>query len=346
MVFAELAETLERIATLGASEFYTGNTARSIALAVREAGGLLRYEDLAAHGSTWVPPIATTYDEMTVHLPPPNSHGITALQMLNILDELGVTRLAPGSPAQIDAVVRAKRLAFADRDRYVGDPEFVDVPVAHLLSREHSRTVSRQVSTLAGSSVPGGDTVYLCAVDRWGNACSLIQSIYYAFGSAFTAGDTGVVLHNRGHYFSLDPKSPNVLMPRKRPLHTLIAPLGTRNGRPLAVWGSMGADGQPQAVVQVLLRLLTGMGAQEAVAAPRFLSGRFTLEDHDDRLLIEQDVGPAVLDGLRELGHDVQPVPALDERMGHAHAIVIRGDGSLDAGSDPRSDGRAVVVPT
>jgi gamma-glutamyltranspeptidase len=340
-----LAATLERIAELGATDFYSGSTARSIDLAVREAGGLLRYEDLAAHSSSWVAPISTVHGPTRVHVPPPNSHGITALQMLNILEELRADQLPPGSAGQIDAIVSAKKLAFADRDRHIGDPEFVDIPLTDLLSRERARRLISEASPVPDSSTLGGDTVYVSAVDRSGNACSLIQSIYYAFGSAFVAGDTGVLLHNRGHYFSLNPDSPNVLMPRKRPLHTLIAPLGTENGRLCAVWGSMGADGQPQAVIQVLLRLQAASGAQDAVSAPRFLSGRFTLEDRDDRLVLEEDIGAEVLDGLRELGHDVQAVPPLDEKMGHAHAIVIRGDGTLDAGSDPRSDGRAIVIP-
>jgi gamma-glutamyltranspeptidase/glutathione hydrolase len=343
--FPALAGTLERIAQFGASDFYSGSTARSIDFAVREADGLLRYADLVAHTSDWVAPISAVHGGATVLVPPPNSHGITALQMLNMLAEYGADRIPPGSVDQIDAIVRAKKLAFADRDRYLGDPEFVSIPIADLLSRNRARRLMSIGPRVSGTRTKESDTVYVSAVDRWGNACSLIQSIYYAFGAAFVAGDTGVVLHNRGHYFSLDPRSPNVLRPGKRPLHTLIAPLGTVNGRPWAVWGSMGADGQPQAVVQVLLRLKAGSTAQEAVSAPRFLSGRFTLEDATERLLVEDDFGSDVLDGLRELGHEVQAVPPLDEYMGHAHAIVIHADGRLDAGSDPRSDGRAIVVP-
>ena len=344
VAFPRLAATLERIATLGAGDFYSGETAGSIDRAVREAGGLLRFEDLVAHSSDWVKPISTAYEKTTVHVTPPNSQGIAALEMLNLLREFAVSRLPPGSGGHIDAIVRAKKLAFLDRDRYVGDPAFVDVPIARLLSRAHAHTMSLASSTPTGSSTLDGDTVYVSAVDGEGNTCSLIQSIYYAFGSAFVAGDTGILLHNRGHYFSLEFESANVLMPGKRPLHTLIAPMGTRNGRPCAVWGSMGADGQPQVIVQVLLRLLAGSTPHEAVSAPRFLSGRFLLEDLDDRLVVEDDMGPDVLEHLRELGHDVRAVPPRDELVGHAHAIVVHDDGRIEAGSDPRSDGLAVVI--
>jgi gamma-glutamyltranspeptidase / glutathione hydrolase len=340
----ELAATLKRIAKIGPADFYSGEIARAIDRAVRDADGLLRFKDLASHTSDWVKPVSTVYDSVEIYTTPPNSQGITALQMLNVMHELEATGQPPGSADQIHTIVAAKTIALADRNRYIGDPRFVDIPVDKLLSRDHARASTLQPLPGNGSASLEGDTVYVCAVDNSRNVSSLIQSIYYPFGSAFVAGETGVLLHNRGHYFSFDPESPNVLMPGKRPLHTLIATLGLRRGRPWAVWGTMGADGQPQTIVQVLLRLLAGSDPQEAVSAPRFLSGRFVLEDREDQLLTEENIGAEVLDQLRGLGHDVNSVPPLDEIMGHAHAIVIHDNGKLEAGSDPRSDGRAVVL--
>jgi gamma-glutamyltranspeptidase/glutathione hydrolase len=342
----ELAATLARLAQDGIEDFYSGTIARAVVRAVRDADGLLRFDDLARHTSDWVEPVWTSYGSVDVYTTPPNSQGITALQMLNILSELELPAHASGSADGINTIVTAKGHALADRNRYVADPSFVDVPVDRLLSREHARAAALAPSASSPGASLQGDTVYVCAVDGSRNAASLIQSIYYPFGSAFVAGETGVLLHNRGHYFSLDPQSPNVLSPGKRPLHTLMASVGLRAGRPWLVWGTMGADGQPQTVVQILLRLLAGDEPQAAVSAPRFLSGRFVLEDHEDRLLVEEGVGADVLEQLRELGHNVDPVPQHDEIMGHAHAIVIHDDGRLEAGSDPRSDGHAVVLET
>jgi gamma-glutamyltranspeptidase/glutathione hydrolase len=342
---SQLAETLGRIADRGCLDFYVGDLAREIDRAVREADGLLRFEDLAHHQSTWEQPIHASFGELDLYTTPPNSQGILTLQMLNLLRIRNEDGLTPGTAAFVDALVRAKKIAFADRKRYLGDPAFVDVPVAAVLSDEHTREIADGWIARDRAALLSGDTVYMCAVDGERNVCSLIQSIYYAFGSAFVAGDTGVVLHNRGHYFSLDEGDRNVIASGKRPIHTLMASIGLRSGSPWLTVGTMGADGQPQTTAQVVLRLLAGQHPRDAVCAPRFLSGRFLLEDGDDELLIEEDHGPETIDALRDLGHAVRIVPALDERMGHAHAIVARPDGSLDAGSDSRSDGEALVFP-
>jgi gamma-glutamyltranspeptidase len=344
LVRPELAETFRRISTAGADDFYVGALAREIDRAVRDADGLLRYEDLAQHRSDWVAPISTTFGVLDFYTTPPNSQGVVALEMLNLLRLWNIDTLVPGSADHIDAIVRAKVIAFADRRRYLGDPAFVEVPVAELLSEEHARHAAGSSVVRDRSAVLDGDTVYMCAVDESRNVCSLIQSIYYAFGSAFVVGDTGVLLHNRGHYFSLEENDINALEPGKRPVHTLMATIGMRTGEPWLVLGTMGADGQPQTTIQVLLRLLAGEHPQEAVAAPRVLSGRFLLEDGDDRLLVEASHEPETLSRLEALGHDVDVVPALDERMGHAHAIVVQPDGGLEAGTDIRSDGRALVL--
>jgi gamma-glutamyltranspeptidase len=189
-----------------------------------------------------------------------------------------------------------------------------------------------------------GDTVYVCTADADGNACSLIQSLYYGFGAAFVAGDTGVLLHNRAHYFSLDEHHPNRLEPGKHTLHTLMACMALEDGRPRLVFGAMGADGQPQMNVQVLHRLLAGAHPQDAVSAPRVLHGRFLLEDDVDVIQVEADLDPAALAALQAGDGRLEVLPARDERLGHAHAIAIAADGAVSAGADPRSDGSAETL--
>ena len=343
MPLPELALTLQRIADGGAESFYRGEIACEIAAAVHAVDGLLTEEDLAHHTSEWVDSVSVAIGEYDVHATPPNSQGFVALQMLKLMEHWGSAERPFDSSDYIDHVVRAKSLTFVDRDKYLCDPHFYKVPVQRLLSSEYIECLADRAATPLAPSLLAGDTVYICAVDADGNACSLIQSIYYAFGSAFSINQTGIVLHNRGHYFSLNERSPNCIAPGKRPAHTLIAAMALRDGKPAFVFGTMGADGQPQTVAQVATRLFAGEHPQDAVAADRFLSGRFVLEDRDDVLLVEEGLSAMTQAELRTHGHMVETVPRLDERMGHAHAIAVRSDGSLEAGSDPRSDGAALV---
>ncbi|MEA2248888.1 MAG: gamma-glutamyltranspeptidase / glutathione hydrolase, partial [Solirubrobacteraceae bacterium] len=327
----DLAATLRRIAQAGATDLYTGELAREIDAAMREAGGLLRAEDLAAYSPEWVVPISTRHGGLDILTTPPNSQGVAALLMLQDIGELDGPL---GSTEYVESFVAAKRRAIGLRDAYVTDPRHMTVTTDELLDPSVP-------SAAAPSPPPRGDTVYLCTVDGQGNACSLIQSIYYAFGSCFTAGDTGILFHNRGHYFSLDPAATNVIAPGKRTLHTLMASMALAGGRPRFVFGTMGADGQPQGTVQVLHQLLAGATAQEAVSAPRILHGKFTLEDDPETLHIESDYGAETLDALGGSVPALNVVPPHSERMGHAHAIAIAPDGTLTAGADPRSDGSA-----
>jgi gamma-glutamyltranspeptidase/glutathione hydrolase len=340
-----LAATLDRLADVGFADLYHGDLADAIVHGCAEAGGLLVAGDLKAYASTWVEPVATRFDGVRVVTTPPNSQGVTALQMLNLLSLLEGGRAAPGSARQVDAFLEAKRLAFIDRDRYLGDPSHVTVPVDMLLSLDHALTVAEEASaTPQRASAPvGGDTVYLCAFDKSGNACSVIQSIYHAFGSGFVPAGTGVLMNNRGHYFSLDEQSPNVVAPGKRPVHTLMASMALKHGRPWLVFGTMGGEGQPQTTVQVLLRVLAGASPADAVAAPRVLSGKIYLEADEDQVHVEEDLGAEVIAELERFGHNVETVPPNDEMMGHAHAILIDGD-RVEAGADPRSDGAALIV--
>lgn len=337
----ELAGTIDRLADHGFADLYRGELAELLARGIAESGGLLSAEDLRAHAPTWVQPVSTHFDGVQVLTTPPNSQGVTALGMLNLLSLLDGGRSTPGTARQLNAFLEARRLAYIDRNRYLGDPAHVSVPVDMLSSLDHARSLIDQAQTLRGSAPAlDGDTVYLGAVDQWGNACSVIQSIYHAFGSGFVPAGTGVIMANRGSYFSLDSQQPNVIAPGKRPLHTLMASMALRDGRPWLVFGTMGGEGQPQTNVQVLLRVLAGASPAEAVAAPRLLCGQILTGDDDDQVHVEENLGDDAITELQRLGHKVKVVPAHDEMMGHAHAILVDGNGVL-AGADPRSDGLA-----
>jgi gamma-glutamyltranspeptidase len=338
----EVAAALRRLIDAGAADLYRGELAHEIDAGVREAGGLLRAEDLAAFSPEWVEPLRHAYRGLEVVTTPPNSQGITALMMLNALTVLEPG--APGTAAFVEALVRAKRFAFAERDAHVADPRFVDVPVDRLLSTDLAREALLGSGDAAPARSSAGDTVYLCAVDAAGNACSLIESTYYAFGSCFVPGSSGVLLHNRGHFFSLDADHANRLEPGKRTLHTLMASMAFRDGGLRLVFGTMGADGQAQTTVQVLERWLAGAGPQEAVSAPRILHGRFAAEDDPEELTVEATMGAKVIEELERRGLAPRVAAEHEERLGHAHAIELGSDGTLAAGADPRSDGAAIVL--
>jgi len=330
----DLAATLSRLADAGAADLYAGELAQRLGGAVEAAGGLLTAEDLRRYRPDWTAPVAIRHGGLDVLTTPPNSQGLAALLMLRRMR--GSAR--PGTVGYLDEFVAAKLEAFALRDAHVTDPDHMRVTPDELLA-DPARPAPAPPAPVCG------DTVYACAVDAGGNACSLIQSLYYGFGSCFVAGDTGILMHNRAHYFSLHPDAVNVLEPGKRTLHTLMACMALEDGRPRYVFGTMGADGQPQVNVQVLHRLLAGAPPADAVAAPRVLHGRFALEDDPDTLHVEADYGPAGPDVLAERHPRVAVVPAGSELLGHAHAIAIEADGEVTAGADPRSDGSAAIVP-
>ena len=340
----ELAATLRRLADAGLDDLHRGELADAIAAAVAAAGGVMTREDLAGQEVDWAAPVGTSYRGLKVVTTPPNSQGVTGLAMLHALEELLAPDVPPGTAEHVEALVRGKLIAFDWRDRLLGDPRFTPDATAQFLDRERLRAALRAPLPAAASARPVGDTVAFCAVDREGNACSAIQSIYYGFGSGFVAGDTGVLLHNRGHYFRFEEGHPNALAPGRRPLHTLMVSMALQDGRPRFVYGSMGADGQPQFNVQVLERLRSGLAPQDAVGAPRVLHGRFVLEDDPALLQAEEDLGDEVLAALESAGHRLHVTPRHDERFGHAHAIALGSDGSVEAGADPRSDGSALVV--
>ncbi|MFQ5898941.1 MAG: gamma-glutamyltransferase [Candidatus Methylomirabilia bacterium] len=351
LIQPDLARTLEAVATGGREAFYEGEIAREICRYSQEHGGLHSERDFAAQRSEWGEPLATTYRGVTIYQTPPNTQGLTLLLLLNMLegDELGSLEYLGAD--YVHLLVEAKKLAFADRKRYIADPAFAKVPVAELISKEYAgqrralidpRRAARWKRVEPGSLA--GDTVYIATVDAEGNAVSLIQSVYGVFGSGVVAGRTGVLLHNRGAYFSLDPSHPNRLEPGKRPLHTLMASLAFRNGQLWGVFGTMGADGQPQIHLQVYSAMIDfGLNLQEAIEAPRWLSGRFYPGDPQDLLNLEGRFPAHTLTELEARGHIVDRWGPWHRRAGHAHGIILQPDtGTRMGAADPRSDGAAI----
>ncbi|HEX9748406.1 MAG TPA: gamma-glutamyltransferase [Methylomirabilota bacterium] len=347
----DLARTLERVGE-GRAGFYEGETAREMARHAREHGGFFTERDFAAQRAKWGASIHATYRGVTIHETPPPSQGVSVLQALLLLEPWELGALPFLGPDHVHLLVQAKQIAFHDRDRLVADPEFSPVPVERLLSRAYAderRALMDRERALPWDRVPSsgsltGDTVYVAAVDADGNAVSLIQSLYFGFGAAVVAGNTGVVLQNRGAYFSLDPAHPNRLEPGKRPLHTLIASLAFKNGRLWQVVGCMGADGQPQIHLQVYTALIDfGLDIQQAVEAPRWLAGRFALGDARELLNLEGRFAPVTLAELARRGHEINRWDAWNELAGHAHGITIDPEsGARVGGADPRSDGAAI----
>jgi gamma-glutamyltranspeptidase len=268
--------------------------------------------------------------------------------MLNLLEPLKLGDYL--GPDHVHLLVQAKQVAYNDRDRWLGDPRFGKVPMDRLISKAYADSRRRLMDperALPWDKVPSegsltGDTVYVAAVDAQGNAASLIFSLYGVFGSCVTSAETGVVMQNRSAYFSLDPKHPNRLEPGKVPLHTLIASLAFKGENLWAVLGCMGADGQPQIHVQTYVAMIDyGRDIQQALAMPRWLSGRFALGEARDTLHIEARFPRATIDELERRGHLLDRWSDWNELAGHANGITVE-DGILRGGFDPRSDGAAV----
>ncbi|MBU6272288.1 MAG: gamma-glutamyltransferase family protein [Betaproteobacteria bacterium] len=347
-----LARTLSALAEGGHEGFYGGPAGEALARYSREHGGFFDAADLRAQQARWGEPIRGTYRDLTLYETPAPTQGFTVLEMLNLLEPFELHRRPYLGPDHAHLMVQAKQLAYHDRDRYLADPRFAEVPIERLISRAHAdsrRGLMDPARALPWDRIPAegslaGDTVFIAAVDAQGNAAALINSLYGVFGSCVVAGDTGVVLQNRSAYFSLDPAHPNCLAPGKTPLHTLIASMGFRNDRLWGVVGCMGADGQPQIHAQTWVAMADhGRDIQEAVEAPRWLSGRFSLGEARDTLHIESRFPPETIAELERRGHLLDRWGPFNERAGHAHGIVIDPvSGMRLGGSDPRSDGAAI----
>lgn len=363
-----LARTYRALAREGRDIFYRGPIGRTIAEYIQQCGGVLSVEDLAKHHSDWLSPLSISYRGYEVYEFPPNSQGLTALEMLNILEGYDLNALGYQSAEYLHLLLEAKKLAFADRDQYISDPAFVDIPIERLLSKSYAAEQRTRISLerarpyFVGEIEPEGDTMYLCTADAQGNVVSLIQSLYMGIGSGLVGGDTGIALHNRGSYFSLDPRHVNYLQPGKRTMHTLMPGMVLRAGRPHMAIGTMGGDAQPQIHAQLLTAMLDfGLNPQQAISAPRWHSGRNYLDGRGDALPgqravdehlntniaeivdLESRFPPHVVEQLAGLGHHVNTLGPWEDAMGHAQAIVISPEEQIFAGAaDPRCDGLAM----
>ena len=325
----------------------------------RPPEGLYTAQEIDDHENVWYePPISTTYHGHTVYETAPPSQGLTLLEMLNILEGYDLAEMGFYTADSVHSMVEAKKLAFADRNRYAGDMDFVSMPVSEIISKRFAARRRQLISETAGRgevleplvSIPGdGNTSYFCVVDAEGNAVSFIHSLSMGFGSGFVAGKTGVLLNNRvGRGFSLVEGHPNVIEGGKRTMHTLNAYMVMREGRPYLVGGTPGGDNQIGWNAQVITNVLDhGMSAQEAVEAPRWTSTPGT-DPHsiDDPFVLELEAGmsPSDIESLKGKGHDVVVHPG---RVFGGSAKLITIDpatGVRTAGSDPRSDGHAGAV--
>jgi gamma-glutamyltranspeptidase/glutathione hydrolase len=344
----DLAKTLRLLATGGAAAFYKGEIARAILATSHEFAGTMAADDLAQFTPEWVDPISTTYRGWTVYELPPNGQGMAALEMLNIMETAPASPEGSSSVAALHLKIEAMKLAYADLQRYNADPRFAKVPVQGLLSKQYAQERARLIDpnkanceTGAGKP-PASETTYLSVVDREGNIVSLIQSNYEAFGSGITVRGMGFVLQDRGALFSLDPSSPNVLAPRKRPFHTII-PAFMEKGDQHIGFGIMGGANQPLAHAQFVSNVVDyGMNIQAALENPRF-----TVSPNGGcNIVIESRVKPEVREKLTSMGHIFRVDREYSTSMGRGQAVLHNSKTGVNYGaSDPRADGSAEPEP-
>ncbi|MSO79582.1 MAG: gamma-glutamyltransferase family protein [Acidimicrobiia bacterium] len=334
-----LAKTIELLASDGPDAYYRGPIGAAIATAVQEHGGELSAADLAAHSGEWTEPLRAPFRDVEVLELPPPTQGVTVLEALRILDQFDA---APSGPDREHLLIEATKLALADRDRWVSDPDTMPHPASDLLSDPWVRTRADAIDAdRAGTPDPGepqaGGTAYLCATDADGLMVSLIQSNFVHFGSGVHVSEWGINLNNRGFSFSLDPERVNVFAGGKRPMHTLIPAMALRDGIPCLVFGSMGGDAQAPVHVQVLAHVLDdGADPADAIAAPRW-----RVDPGTWAVRAETRFDAVTLATLRARGHDITETSAFDSGMGHSHAIWPTA-GGWGATFDPRSEGAAL----
>ncbi|MBB4007924.1 gamma-glutamyltranspeptidase/glutathione hydrolase [Rhizobium taibaishanense] len=343
----DLATVLETLASQGARSFYEGPLARRIAEGLRAAGSPLTADDLAATHTRRVAPARLAYRGYELLAPPPPTQGITTLTIMGILAHFDLHSYAPGSADHLHLTVEAVKQAFLTRHR-IADPEFTAQAIDDWLTPEALRQAADAIDS--GKALPWpqpyrtGDTVFFGAVDAEGRCVSTLQSTYFDWGSGVVVGDTGMLWQNRGAAFSLDPDSPNCLKPGKRPFYTLNPGIALKDGMPALVYGTQGADGQPQTLSMLLTRLIDyHQSPSEALAGPRFLLGK-TFSDSRDSLKIEGDCGDEVLSRLAALGHELSSIPPQSPIAGQAGVITIAQDGNLSGAHDPRGEGVALAV--
>jgi gamma-glutamyltranspeptidase/glutathione hydrolase len=346
----DLARTLKRIAVSGRDGFYGGLTAEAIVGISKELGGTMTMADLAEYQPEWVEPISTEYRGWRVSELPPNGQGIAVLAMLNIMEQFPLATWGPNSTQSLHAMIEAKKLAYADLLRYVGDPRFSNIPVSQMISKQLAAERAKLIDAdrascevvpsnlMSTARMPGADTIYLSVIDRDGNMVSFIQSIFQGFGSGIVPDGSGFMLHDRGGLFTLERNHPNSLAPRKRPINTII-PGFMEKGDTRIAFGIMGGWNQAQAHAQFVSNVVDhGMNIQAALEEPRFT--KLSFEGCD--VQIESRVPEAIRAELTKLGHDVKPAAPFSQRVGGGQAVMSNGQGIHFGASDPRKDGAAI----
>ena len=336
----ELGNTLKKISKNGKSAFYEGEVAEDLINKLQTIGGTHTLQDLASFDAEYVNPISSSYKDYEVYECPPNGQGIVALLMLNILENFNLSNLEPNSFERIHLESEASKLAFFHRNKYLGDPVFVDIPVEKILSKNYAKELSKFIKSntiikdLNIKNMPNHrDTVYISIVDKDRNFVSFINSIFHPFGSGIVAPKSGVLLHNRGASFTLDNKHPNFLQPQKRPMHTIIPAMLMKNNLPIMPFGVMGAHYQPVGQAHFLTNVIDfNMDVQEALDNPRSFN-------YDGKLSLEKTFNNETLQKLEDLGHKVEYT---DLPHGGGQAIILKENNILVGGSDPRKDGIAL----
>jgi oxamate amidohydrolase len=359
LVQANVARSFQQIAKEGARAFYEGDIPRRICGALQPQGSPLAPSDFAAFHAEWVEPLKGSYRGYDVYELPPSTQGFAALQILNLIEGFDFSNWGEGTADYYHHIVEAVKVAFADRDEWLTDPNFVDMPIKKLISKpyadkrrrlidpERSLDISQVPAGIPYSHpherrAPDGDTVYFCAADSEGMVVSLIQSIYHDFGSARVGGDTGIIMQNRGAFFALDENHPNHLQPGKRTFHTLVPALLAKDGKPYLAFGSMGGEGQPQSQAALVTRIIDfGYDVQQAIEAPRWLMGR-TWGTKSRSLTLEGRIPDEVARELKRRGQPVQMVTDWNDNLGHSSAIRVNAQGFFEGGADPRGDGAAL----
>ena len=352
-----LATTLERIASGGKDAFYKGAPARAISRFLEGEGGYLRAGDFADHSTTWTEPLEGSYLSHRILVLPPNTQGIAQLQLMEMAKAHSLDRMGHNSADYLHTLIELKKLAFADRDRWVADPEHADLPVHALLDPAYLRARAGLVGSTAAEGVASGisggvaadashggqddsgDTVYLTVVDQWGNGVSWIQSLFASFGSGLLEPESGVVLQNRGALFTMDAVHPNVVAPGKRPYHTLTPMMALNEDGSLAfTLGTPGGDSQTQSLIQIVNNMyLFGMTPQESIEAPRFRSYDGLGVAFEDR------ISAAVLGQLAARGHEPRVIHGWTATFGGAQMIRVEASGTLTAAADPRREAYAIA---
>lgn len=342
-----LAKTLSQLSANGLRDFYT-QAGRTITSYLAVQGGYLTAEDFAGYQARWVEPICSQYRDYDACQVPPPSQGMAGLLMLNFLNGIALSDLGPDSSKFYHALIQAVKWAFQKRDHYLCDPAFGEIPLRRLLdpslaASERDDWLNDPLRMLQGRA-SSRDTTFICTADAHGNAVGLVQSLAFDFGSCVTDPATGVLMQNRGSYFSLDRNHPNALHPGKQPASTLMSAMLLKDGAPYLVYGSQGGDAQPQAQTALVSRIVDfGMDVQGALDSPRILCGR-SWGDDGTQLLLESRACPEAFDGLRRRGHPVRKVEWPYPRMGTAQAIRLKGPWSefFEAGADVRGEGIAL----